>query len=325
MISTKHGTVYTFLLCISLSFAITYPEQNELFSNVKTMEQDMDITGWVTPEKGTRTMDLFDDMDNFEDSVAIDDFFDTVSLDPAASRKIEAKNILGFLESIGAFTVLDQDFYKRTNPFAQRNILDLPLWELHSCTEPKHWIVGAHAFWNHMDRSVFVCKNTNIDSYINFDQTILFEKLNEIPPEIKAALPNPSLIDDLLDLTNIDRLLSLFRNFTIQQRRLGAMLHAWRQWQRFEIRMLLPIYYLERNMFAHKAAQAALEEEFGAADPDTQEKLQENFLISDKFGVGDFRFEADYAVYQSEDFTLRVGALTTLPIAFAIKKGIKGS
>jgi len=176
-----------------------------------------------------------------------------------------------------------------------------------------------------MDRSVFVDKSTNIDSYINFDQTTIFDKLNELKPEIKPLFPHASLIDDLLDQTNINRLMNLFRNFTVQQRRIGAMMHAWRQWQRFEIRMFLPLYYLERNLFATPAEQAALEEEFGAADPDTQEKMQKNFLISDKFGLGDFRFEADYAVYKSDDFTARVGALTTIPTAVAFTEGIMGS
>ncbi|TET36836.1 hypothetical protein E3J61_00175 [Candidatus Dependentiae bacterium] len=176
-----------------------------------------------------------------------------------------------------------------------------------------------------MDRSVFFGKSTNIDTLINFDQTTIFDKLNELKPQIKQLVPNPALVDDLLDQTNINNLLSLFRNFTIQQRRTGAMMHAWRQWERFELRMFLPLYYLERNMFARPTEQAALEERFGAIDQDTQEKMQKNFLISDKFGLGDFRFEADYAVYKSDDFTFRVGGLTTIPTAVAFTEGIMGS
>ena len=313
MIFIKHTPYYVFLLFTALSLSPIYAIQN-IFDNTASSESEP-----------LRALDIFDDIESFEESITLDNFIDTVSFENMPSRIIGAGDILPILESMGTFNILDQDFYLRTNPFAHRSLLDMPLWELHSCTEPTRWIVGAHAFWNHMDRSVFVCKNTNIDSYINFDQTTLFETLNNLPPEVKALFPNLSLIDDLLDQTNIDGLLNLFKNFTVQQRRIGAMLHAWRQWQHVELRMLLPFYYIERNNFARPAEQAELEARFGALDPDTQEKFQKNYLISDKIGFGDFRFEADYALYKTDDFTFRVGAFTTLPIAFAFKKGIQGS
>ncbi len=348
MIFQTRPTHYIVLCSITLScflfpeIPITTPHHSiadqstsgiDFFGNVENFEKDIAIE---TPIKGEgspqtneplRLLDTFDDIDSFEDSITMDmdDFFDTVSLDAHAHRSIEIASLLGLLEAIGAFTILDQDFYLRTNPFAQRSLLDMPLWEIHGCAEPNQWIVGAHAFWNHMDRSVYAGTSTNIDSYINFTQTTLFETLNNLPGEIKALLPDPSLIDDILNQTNIDRLLTLFRNFTVQQRRTGVMFHAWRQWNYCEIRMLLPFYYIERNMFARPEEQAALEAEFGALDPDTQELFQKNYLISDKIGFGDFRFEADYALYKSENFTFRAGAFTTLPIAFALKDGIQGS
>ena len=330
MFSIKAAPFYIFLLGTVVFFQPIYTAETDIFGSVESMEEAMTIAQDTNalPDDSSRGIDIFDDMDSFEQSMAdldIDDFLDTVALDTPTSRQIDSASILQLLEEVGAFSILDQDFYKRTNPFVQRSVLDLPLWELHSCTEPKRWIVGAHAFWNHMDRSVFVCKSSNIDTLINFDQTTLFDKLNELKPEIKTLVPDAALVDDLLDQTNIDNLLTLFRNFTVQQRRVGAMLHAWRQWERFELRMFLPLYYLERNMFARPTEQAAIEEQFGATDPDSQEKLQKNFLISDKFGFGDFRFEADYAVYKSEDFTARVGALTTIPTAVAFTEGIKGS
>lgn len=322
----KNKVTFSLFLSGFLLFARPlYSVSNEPFESVQAMENSMDLTSNTNNNRGP---DLWNTMDNFEQSMNsgdIDEFLDTVSLDGNMSRKIEVKSILELLEEVGAFSILDQDFYKRTNPFAQRNVLDLSLWELHGCTLPTHWIVGAQLFWNHMDRSVFACKSTNIDTYINFDQTFLFDKLNELKPDIKPLFPNASLIDDLLDRTNINRLLALFRNFTVQQRKVGAILHAWRRWKRVEIRMLLPLYYIERNWFARPAEQVALEEEFGAVDQDTQEKMQKNYLVSDKFGLGDFRFEADYAAYVSDDFIFRVGALTTIPTAVAFTKGILGS
>ena len=330
MFSTKATHFYIFLFGTVIFFQPLYTAEVDVFGSVESMEEAMTIDqdNNTLPDDSSRGIDMFDDIDSFEqgmDDLDINDFLNTVALDTGGPRNIEPAEILELLEAANVFSVLDQDFYRRTNPFVQRSILDLPLWELHSCTEPKRWIVGAHAFWNHMDRSVFFGKSTNIDTLINFDQTTIFDKLNELKPQIKQLVPNPALVDDLLDQTNINNLLSLFRNFTIQQRRTGAMMHAWRQWERFELRMFLPLYYLERNMFARPTEQAALEERFGALDQDTQEKMQKNFLISDKFGLGDFRFEADYAVYKSDDFTFRVGGLTTIPTAVAFTEGIMGS
>lgn len=330
MFSIKTVHFYIFLFGFAIFFQPLYAAEVDVFGSVESMEEamTMDQSNNTLPDNSSRDIDMFDDIDSFEqgmDNLDINDFLNTVALDAGGPRNIAPAEILELLEAANVFSVLDQDFYRRTNPFVQRSILDLPLWELHSCTEPKRWIVGAHAFWNHMDRSVFFGKSTNIDTLINFDQTTIFDKLNELKPQIKQLVPNPALVDDLLDQTNIHNLLSLFRNFTVQQRRIGAMMHAWRQWERFELRMFLPLYYLERNMFARPTEQAALEEQFGALDQDTQEKMQKNFLISDKFGLGDFRFEADYAVYKSDDFTFRVGGLTTIPTAMAFTEGIMGS
>ena len=271
-----------------------------------------------------RALDIFDD-ETMEEDLFIDGFLDTLSFDDMPKRTIPIKSILGLLESIGAFTILDQDFYKRTNPFVKRNILDLPVWEFHGCHEPERWIIGGHLFWNHMDRNVFVCKNSNINSYLNLEQETLFTALDELTPQIRALFPNASIIDNILNTTNVKKLLALFENFTVQQRRIGVMLHAWRQWNRLEVRMLLPFYYIERNIFAKPAEQAAIEEQFGALSPDAAEKFQQNHAISDKVGFGDFRIELDYAAYLDDTFSFRVGGFLTVPTAFAISKGIQGS
>lgn len=287
-----------------------------------------DISSKVQPlldSNDMRTMDIFDDVNSLEDDLLIDGFLDSISLHDAPIRQIPVKSILGLLEDIGAFSLLDQDFYKQTNPFVKRSLLDLPVWEFHGCQEPEQWIVGFHLFWNHMDRSVFCCKSTNINSYLDLELETLFTALDELTPQIKALFPNASLVDDILNTTNVKQLLGLFENFTVQQRRTGIMLHAWRQWSRIEIRMLLPFYYLERNIFAKPAEQAAIEEQFGALDPDEAENFQKNHAISDKVGIGDFRFECDYAAFFTETFAFRIGGFVTVPTAFAITKGIKGS
>ncbi len=250
-------------------------------------------------------------------------------LDPISFDKTRAvvpiESILQLIEDVGGFALLEQDFYLLTNPFVQRSLLDLPLWELHSCQEPEKWIVGAHLFWNQMDRSVFTCKSTNISSFLDLTQQTLFNALDNIRQNIENEFPVASLIDPLSDTANFDKILRLFRGYTVQQRRLGAMFHVWRQWQRAELRMLLPLYYIERNYNATPEENRAIEEQFGAFDPDEFKLFSKNHGISDKVGFGDFRFEANYAAYQTDTFAFRAGGFLTIPTAFAISKGIKGS
>jgi hypothetical protein len=268
---------------------------------------------------------LFDSIENFEENFSLDDFFNALPTFHLPTRQIDVKTILGLLNSIGAFSLLEQDFYRRTNPFAQRTLLDLPLWEIHECQEPRHWIVGFDIFWNHLHRSVFCDWSTNIKSYLDLEQETIFQALDEITPQIRALFPNAALIDNILNTTRVQQLLTLFENFTVQQRRLGFMFHAWRQWQRAEIRMLWPLYYLERNLFVEPDEQAAIENQFGALDPIAAHQFEANHAISDTFGFGDFRLEVDYAAYVSDGFALRAGAFCTLPISFALVKGIRGT
>lgn len=314
-------SLYALLLCASLHAASLY--SFDAFDKNSDAQLNSDITKRYFAED-VRIEDIFDS-DTLEEDLFIDGFFDTLSLDAVANRTIAIKNILGLLQSAGAFSILETDFYKRTNPFVKRSLLDLPIFEVHMCNEPRTWIVGAQLFWNQMDRSVFINHSTTIKSYLDLKQEFLFEKLNELTPQIKNLFPNASIIDEVLNETDIKKLVSLFENFTVQQRRIGAMFHAWRQWDFGEMRMLWPFYYLERNVFAKPAEQAAIEAQFGAPEPDSSEKFQKNHAISDRVGFGDFRFEFDYAVYMSDTFAFRAGAFLTLPIAFELSHGLLGT
>ena len=53
-----------------------------------------------------RSMDIFDDINSFEQEMLMDSFLETVSFDKLAHRSIDAKNIIGLLEAAGAFFIL---------------------------------------------------------------------------------------------------------------------------------------------------------------------------------------------------------------------------
>ncbi len=275
------------------------------------------------PFEQENVWDIFDDP-SIEDDLAMAGFLDTVSFSPL-SRAIPIADILGLLESIGISSLLDTDFYLRTNPFAVRSLLDLPIFEIHQCNNPNDWVVGTHLFWNHTDRSVFTSDNTNISSYINLNQETLFQKLKELTPIIEAQFPDAGKVEDLLGLVDFNEVLDLFGCFTVQQRRVGLMCHAWRQWDRAEIRFLAPFYYLERNVFTNPENQAKLEEKFGTLDEESQEKFEKNHAVADKVGLGDTRFEADYAVYKTEAVGIRFGLMATLPTNVTVAEGLIGT
>jgi len=176
-----------------------------------------------------------------------------------------------------------------------------------------------------MDRSVFKNKSTSIDCYLDLQQKTLFNALDNLSPELKNLFPMASLIDPLSDTADFDSILKLFRNFTAEQRRLGIMMHLWRQWEQAEFRAILPLYYVERNFIATPEEQEAIEAQFGTLTPDEAKMFEKNHGISDRIGFGDFRLESNFVPYNTDTFALRVGGFLTIPTAVAFSKGINGT
>jgi len=87
----------------------------------------------ICAHSDTRLVDSFDD--DQEEWMLLEGLDNTAMSN--TRNVVPVKSILGLIEDAGGFALLDQDFYLRTNPFVERNILDLPLWEMHSCQEPE--------------------------------------------------------------------------------------------------------------------------------------------------------------------------------------------
>ena len=56
-----------------------------------------------------------------------------------------------------------------------------------------------------------------------------------------------------------------------------------------------------------------------------QTNFQDQHLICDKFGIGDTRIYLDYPIIKKKYLSTRLGILTTIPTAFAMVKGVKGT
>lgn len=105
-----------------------------------------------------------------------------------------------------------------------------------------------------------------------------------------------------------------------------------------------PIAYVERNFQLDEQEKAQLSQEFqlfgidnDVPPPDANttlaqiqqmefDKFSKKHLISDKVGVGDSRMTAGYMFIEKPTMWLNAGFLSTIPTAFAFKKGVwKGS
>jgi len=114
MISKKTVYFYIFLLNITTFFQSSSAQDDVIFGSAESMESVMQIDQYNDVSNDSRGIDIFDDQNSFEaamEDLDIEDFINTVDT-AATPRKIEVKSILELLDEVGAFSVLDQDFYK---------------------------------------------------------------------------------------------------------------------------------------------------------------------------------------------------------------------
>lgn len=230
------------------------------------------------------------------------------------------EEIILALQAVGAFKVLESPFYQRTNALNQRSLLDLPFTEPRPCKVERDRMFVAHIFYNHTLRSYFTGHSSDIKSYLDLKQQTLIGLIDNITtlPGFEEFFSSANFDFDL------DRILNLFRNTTVNDRRAGLMLQFLGHYRNIHLRILYPFYYHERNFYLTDKEQKAIEHEFGATTKKEQKEFQERYLISDKLGFGDMRIELDFKLFKKVP-SLRLGLFTTLPIAFSLKKGMMGT
>ncbi len=233
--------------------------------------------------------------------------FQTRSVDP-----IDAVDIL--INTLHADKLLQEEIYKRTNPLQTRSLLDLPLFLEQRYIFPEVWTFGAHLFYNHTDRSHFSRSSDSICSYLAVNEETLLDEIGRLVEQIR-------ILDPGFEINPVD-VIPLFAPMTIQQRRFGLMFHGMRKFDSWQLRFLWPLYYLERNFFLTSEEQQLVEAQLGKADDD---EFAEQHLISDRIGFGDARIYVDFSAFETKLTSSRVGIQATLPIAFALKKGLKGT
>lgn len=236
---------------------------------------------------------------------------------PVVQNPCDPKIISNILVDLGIIPILEQNLYIRTNELTQRSLLDYPIFL------PRRWInytgtYGFDIFWNKTNRMYFSQNSSNISSYLNIGPSDLIDALSLSHAKIANIFP-------LISSYSPDKIAPLFRNFTVEQRRIGLMFHAEKRVKKVFFYLFVPIYYIERNMFASEIEQEALTLVFGRLDQQSQDTFAKNHLVSDQFGLGDTRASVDFQIKDSEQWGLNLGFFMTLPTAFAFKKNIEGS
>lgn len=278
--------------------------------------------------------DAFDDLINFIDSSPeVCDIISNTNFESA--RTADKVTVVTFLQNLGVVRLLEKNFFLRSNIVRTRSLLDYP-WNWPWRHDKENKAVYVDLFYNQTSRGFFNEHSSNICTYLAITDQQFLQILEEVLQTANRTF-SPDLNNPIIPIAGALDYLNLFSTFTVQERRLGLMLGGKKSINCWHITAMAPWYYLERNHYVDPQVQADLlelsKDIFGAPADEAelhaaerrQHELEDAYLISDKFGIGDTRIYADYPIIKKDMFCSRLGVLTTIPTAFAWKKGLKGS
>lgn len=206
--------------------------------------------------------------------------------------------------------ILLNNIYLHTNPINVRSLLDSPQYYFYNCFDQNFFV---NVFFNMTPAGYYTIDGTNIASYLNTNQPGIINAIGPFCPEN----------------INIPSIVSLVEPFRIQERRAGFMFGGRYVHNNWYAKYYFPLYYLERNFFLNNEEKRRLEE---ALDVDTGPvsdaegtQFARKHLITDRVGIGDTRLVLGYELLDRKDIALKVGAIATIPSAFAFAKGLYGS
>jgi hypothetical protein len=213
------------------------------------------------------------------------------------------KQIIGF----GINNILAKDLFKKTNTVLKRSVLTLPIFNLyhtdHICQD---WLFRFALFGNSTNRAFFAKDSPFIKSYIAVDDKEILNIIEDLAP-------------------NAPKIIEMIKHAKKQERRAGFMFQSLINFNDLSLEIDLPLFYEERNYFFTQREKEELEEVFGGKTEKEQEKQLRKHAVSDKFGFGDARIKLGLSLLKNDKICIKAGLQSTLPIAFAFKKGIIGS
>lgn len=272
----------------------------------------------------SRPSNYFDSYNPFLDDAELGNF--TESYDWTITRN--QQDVINFLEDIGVINLLKEPLFLRTNLLNTRSLLDLP-FHINALTYlpcvDKHKKnsgfkkCGFSIYYNQTTRSTFVRHSTDICSYLAITQNSFLTKLANVIQQLDALIPNldinPLLIADL------------FKKFTVQERRFGALFSAAytvENPQPIVLGINVPLAYHERNHFITEHEVERIENELGSpeGEPGEQHAFEDAHFISDRLGIGDTRLTIDTVLHKSPYLQAVGGLFCTVPTAITFATGV---
>ncbi len=293
--------------------------------------------------------------DNFDFSAELNDPVTDAFLTDTefqTKRTIDPSTVVAILvDLIKVPCLLENNLYRYTYPLNKKSIIDVPaFFPRRDYSRKKTFAMGF--FFNQTSRMFFTQNCDGIQSYIALCTPTVLQRLGDCAKCVQAAYPqfniNPLVV------------LPLFRNIAVQERQVGMMLHGDKQFKHVNLHVHLPILYQERNYYMTQDERACIENAFNEVlqTPCEQENRQQanpsclqqpcaddqhhvglrgdgdnpvdlefvrNHLVGDAFGIGDTRIHLDWDLIKRHYYNLALGFVTTIPTAFAFKKGLFGS
>jgi hypothetical protein len=225
---------------------------------------------------------------------------------------------------INTIPILKVPLYLKTYPLHQRNVLDLPFFNLFLTCPSDDSVVRLDAFYNHMPRSYFTAGSTNIRDYIALEDENLIRAIEDAEQKIRETFGNFDL--------SIPVILSLFSCMTIEERRVGLMFQYMKTIDCFQFIAKVPFLWNEHNFFLTDAEICTIQNqkipglgtsETGQPQGNTKRQL-ERLLTRDVIQFGDFRLDISYALNSSPTRQSYLGLEFTFPTHFNLKNGIIG-
>ena len=248
---------------------------------------------------------------DYDVDFANDDELDQIMHMPdAATRSYTNEEALTTICSLGLNEVLSHNFFRRTNNLNKRPIETLPtFWLVPDKCANLNWNFRTYLFFNdngylHMSPEGYTLGT----SYIQLNEEF-FEGVDE------------DLYKDFLPT------LALISPGKIQERRLGFMFQTFKNWQKYSLEVLVGLMYDERNYYFTPDEQAAITNNFNAENTTEHSKNPDiiEHALSDKIGISDTQLKFRLPICDIDNLYINIGAIVTIPTAFALKNGIIGS
>ncbi|MCL4361453.1 hypothetical protein M1446_03800 [Candidatus Dependentiae bacterium] len=216
----------------------------------------------------------------------------------------------------GPTLIQNSNIYLRTNGINVRSLLDLPILQPIFPDRCSEFCNGFHvqAFYNKIKKAFFTKNSPFLNSYIDLSQQDLVEEL------ANAGFLNSS---------DFGRVLDLFQNIKLEQRRAGLMFSYQRTFpDDAYLRIFTPFYWAEANFFLNQNEIDAIKgdpffTEFSTGQDDNAVRdFLKDFVSCDRVGFGDTRVEFAGKVIDSERTSAWLGFQATIPTAFPFVKGV---